>query len=643
MKEYKEIISEIYRIDEMIRLHSSNPSKFMLEQYEFKKEELLGELREDIKKYNEAYRLGNPLISDSEYDQLLEQLALLSPNDELLTKVGIEISDETRKVKLPIVMGSMSKVKSYEELIHWLKLKNIPIDCELILTPKLDGLSFVTDEVSGFTRGDGVYGQRSDDHYKLIGNKFKEVGKFTFGEIMMSRTIFNEKYSDEYKNSRNLVAGQINNKNPQPILKDMVLIRYGIDDDSFDKKSDQLDYLNKNQEIKIPFKITTIDKLSDDNLKDLFYSWNTEYELDGIIVELNDIEIRNKLGRETSSNNPHYARAYKANFEEVKETIILEINWHISKNSLLKPVAKVEKVSLDGAVVEFCTLNNAKFVKDNGIGVGSIITIKRSGGVIPKIVDVIKRIDFEMPKVEGGVKWNDSGIELVVLAETDEQSIKKIISFFEILEADNVGEGVITQLYNAGYKTIKQILSLTKGDLEKIDRFGKRKSTIIYDSIKKSTSDVPLSKLQHASNLFENLGSKKLILLDHFTEKPTMDQLMSIEGFAEISSKSYLEGIDKFKEFIKDLPITIKKEQEKDKEKMENDLEGMSFCFSGVRRKDLELVIENKSGKISSGVSKNTTHLILKDLESTSSKTVKAKELGIEILSVDELEKLLGL
>ena len=204
------------------------------------------------------------------------------------------------------------------------------------------------------------------------------------------------------------------------------------------------------------------------------------------------------------------------------------------------------------------TGNNARFVKDLGLGVGAKVVVKRSGMVIPIIADVITSVEFVQPTIEGvEVDWNEAGIELITLTETDDQKLKKIVAFFEILEADNVSEGVITQLWDAGYKTIKDVLNLTTSDLEKIDRFGKRKADIVYKSIQKSVSNVQLSKLQHATGIFKGLGSKKLVLLEDFKTKPTIDQVMSIEGFAEVSAQSYIDSYDTFFEFIKDLPVTI--------------------------------------------------------------------------------------
>jgi DNA ligase (NAD+) len=149
-----------------------------------------------------------------------------------------------------------------------------------------------------------------------------------------------------------------------------------------------------------------------------------------------------------------------------------------------------------------------------------------------------------------------------------------------------------------------------------------------------------LSKLQHATGIFKGLGSKKLVLLEDFKTKPTVDQVMSIEGFAEVSAKSYIDSYDIFFDFIKDLPVTITEKVEA--VKVGTDLEGKSFVFTGVRRPDLESDIESRGGKIGSGVSKTTTHLVMKAIGSGSSKEKKAIDLGVEVITVEQLEKLLN-
>ena len=618
---------------------------------------MIDRIVEKLEEANEKYRQGNPIMSDYDYDQLLETLFDYDPQNEYFNKVGHSVSDESRKAKLPIEMASMNKIKSMDDINDWCRLKGISKNEVVIITPKFDGLSLCVNELTedAFTRGNGEYGQKSNEHYKLIGNKLYENSddllgsvafSYTYGEVMMSKSTFMTKYSSEFANPRNLTAGLINSKEASEPLRDCNYIKYGAIPfdgfkDEFKTKEDILNYLNQNQKEEVKNFKCKISELTEGILIELFHNWSVDYEIDGLIIEINDLTLQDKLGRENSSNNPVWARAFKhPSFEQSAETDVIGISWNISKNGLLKPVVHVNPIRLDGVTVSNVTGNNARFVKDMGIGIGAKVVIRRSGMVIPLIVEVLESVDFVIPTIEGvEIGWNDAGIELVTLTETDEQKIKKNIAFFEILEADQLGTGVITQLWDAGYKTIKDILNLTTSDLEKIDRFGKRKAQIVFDSIQKSVTDVQLSKLQHATGIFKGLGSKKLVLLEDFKTKPTVDQVMKIEGFAEISAKTYVDSYDEFFNFVKDLPITISEKVEV--VKTGNDLDGMVVVYTGIRDKNSEEVIVSRGGKIGSSVSKNTTHLVCKDPNSGSSKLEKAKSLGIEIMSVDDLNILL--
>ena len=617
---------------------------------------MVKEIENRIIEANNAYRTGNAIMSDREYDSLLEELSKLDPDNALLSTIGIEITDETRKRKLDIPMASMNKIKTMDDIKDWIRLKSIPKDTLIVITPKYDGLSLCVDEFknTATTRGDGVFGHASDEHYKLIKNHLYEENVndsdkeflYTYGEVIMPKAIFEDKYSEDFANPRNLVAGLLNSKDVSDSLSDCLYVKYGAIPNpnarfKFGAKSEILDHLNEGQKVKVNFKLIPLQHITEDMLLSLFKEWSSDFEIDGLILEVNDLHLQEKLGRETSTNNPVWARAFKHDsFEQRAETEVIGISWNISKQGLLKPILHVNPIRLDGVTVSNVTGNNARFVKDMGLGVGAKVVIKRSGMVIPLIVDVLETVEFTMPKIEGiEIDWNENGIELVTLTETDEQKLKKNIAFFEILEADNVGEGVITQLWEAGYETIEDILSLSKADLEKIDRFGKRKSQIVFDSIKKSVNGVELSKLQHATGIFTGLGSKKLALLEGFKTKPTINQVMEIEGFAEISAKTYVDNYDKFYEFIKDLPVTIT--EKKETEKVSTDLDNEVFVFTGVRRKDLEEVIQSKGGTIGGSVSKNTTYLVMKAKGSGSSKEVKAESLGVKIITVDELEEIL--
>lgn len=602
-----------------------------------------------LEEANEAYRTGNAIISDKDYDEMVDLLFSYDPENEFFSKVGIEILDETRKSKLPIDMASMNKIKTIEDIRTWLRLKGINPNTEIVCTPKYDGLSLCHDEINTntWTRGDGEFGQKSDEHYKLIQNHLSlksDVFTYTYGEVIMPKQVFLDKYSLEFANPRNLVAGLLNSKEVTEPLKDLQFIKYGAipnEGFNFKTKSDILDMLNSGQEVKVNYHLFEAEDITEELLVELFKRWSTDYEIDGIILEVNDLNLQTSLGRETSSNNPCYARAFKHDsFEQKSEATVLGISWNISKHGLLKPVLHITPIKLDGVTVSNVTGNNAKFVKDMGLGIGAKVVVKRSGMVIPLIVEVLETVEFVIPVIEGtDIDWNENGIELITLTETDDQKLKQNVAFFEILEADNVSEGIITQLWDAGYKTIEDILNVTTTQLESIDRFGKRKAQIVYNSIQKSVTDVQLSKLMHASGLFLGLGSKKLKLVEHFSEKPKLDDITSIEGFAEISAKSFIDGYDRFYEFIKDLPITIA--QKVEAVKVGTDLEGKSFVFTGVRDKISEEVIISRGGKIGSSVSKTTTYLIMREKGSGSSKEIKAISLGVEILTLNELKILL--
>ena len=151
-----------------------------------------------LEEANEAYRTGNAIISDKDYDEMVDLLFSYDPENEFFSKVGIEILDETRKSKLPIDMASMNKIKTIEDIHTWLRLKGINPNTEIVCTPKYDGLSLCHDEINTntWTRGDGEFGQKSDEHYKLIQNHLSlksDVFTYTYGEVIMPKQVFLDK------------------------------------------------------------------------------------------------------------------------------------------------------------------------------------------------------------------------------------------------------------------------------------------------------------------------------------------------------------------------------------------------------------------------------------------------------------------
>ncbi len=650
-------------------------------------------LKATITEANEKYRTGNAIMTDAEYDKLVDELHSMAPDDVFFDQVGYISNDDTRKDKLPIEMRSMNKLKIIEEVVKWLvvKMTVLKIDINtvsLCLTPKYDGAAFTEDEESkqGWTRGDGDYGQKSDGHIAIITGETKKLPIYSFGEIIMKDQVFEENYSQEsigdhkkFSNPRNMVSGKLNDdklddKEVYGALKNCHYVRYGFvskDGKSY-SKSQQIDELNNNlNDIKVPYMIVTLDKITAEFMLNQFNEWRKEFAIDGIVIDINDADICEKLGRETNGN-PAYARAYKsASFESKKETVAIGITWQVSKKGLLKPVVQVEPINLGGVTVSNVTGNNAKHIKNFAINVGSKITLIRSGQVIPKIIQVedvkipftssektakefekeynaaVKLrsgLSFNLPTncpcCNSEVEWDETEIELVCLnADCKDQQLGRIVAFFEILEVDNVNEGVVSQLFESGFDTIEKILKMSQKDMENIDRFGERKAEIVYNSIHSKMKNVSLSKIQHASSFFRTLGSKKLKLLEKFTQTPTFDEIMLVDGFAEKSAKAYLAGLDRYNKFVSVLPVNIVKEQPKVASSSE--CATMNVTFTGIRRKDLEDIIQERGGVIGDSVSKNTTHLIMKSKNSGSSKEQKAEKLGITIWEVKELENFL--
>lgn len=606
-----------------------------------------------VNKINEAnyyYRIGQAIMPDSKYDELIEQLKEADPDNDLLLHIGYQVSD--RKAKLPIDMASMNKIKTIEEITDWFRLKSIPAKTQIIITPKYDGLSLCVNEQHqiAYTRGDGKIGQLSTLHYGFMKNKLKSEYniQFTFGEAIMPKSVFIDNYSGEFANARNLVSGLFNSKEPSEYLKDCVYIKYGAHGHDCKTKQELLDILNNDQEYKVPYVVTSIHEVDDNLVQSLFKKWSEEFEIDGLILEINNFEDQEVLGRETSTNNPVWARALKhKSFETSAVSVVKNITWNISKQGFLKPTINIQPVPLDGVIISNVTGNNARYIKEMGIGIGSEVVVVRSGMVIPVITEVITTKPFEIP-AEFDCEWNESEVELIVKTETKEQVLQKVVSFFSVLEAKGISEGILTQIldhYRDSWSSFKDaislILNMKESDMLSIYRFGKKKAKSTFWAIQTCTKDVSLAKLQHATGVFNGLGSKKLELLTHFDSKPSVSEVMAIDGFAQKSAEVFVNSWDTFYEFIDGLPITIAK-TDVPEVVVSDDLNGLAFCFTGVRLPQIEEVIKSRGGQIASGVTKKTTHLISKTKGSGSSKEQKAIELGIEIMNVQELEDFLN-
>lgn len=625
--------------------------------------ERIDELANLIEKHNLKYRNGiedEESVSDEVYDSWIDELESLVPTHPVLVKVGYQIplEDKERMQNIPVPMASMKKNKTIEEITKWRKSKGISDEDLMTMTPKLDGLSFAVNERNGdgWSRGDGLTGLYSPEHYKLIQHRPLNDDNRTYdfyavGEVIMARKIFEENkfLKDDgkpFKNPRNLVSAKIIKKKTDDILKYCVYIRYGLFSDTMQyNKDEQLIILNTINPHQIPYVAMAAGDITEEILNNLFKEWNVEFEIDGIIIEVNDYHLREKIGREQSTNNPGYARAFKGKFEDSAETTVVKVPCEVSKQGFLKPTVRINPVQLNGVTVSNPTGNNYKFIRANGIGPGAVIRVMRSGMVIPKIVEVLQPVPFEMPtecpECKGPVEWNETEVEICCInIDCPAQKLMRMVSFFKIIGVDKMGEGICEQLYNAGYDTIHKIVSMSQNDMKALDRFGDRKSEVIFNNIKNALTDISLSKLQHASGCFRSLGSKKLELLTHLNKDVTVDEIKAIKGFSDTLAFNYITGRPKFENFINGLSVTIK--QSVDEVEITSDkCKNWIVVFTGFTDENLEKKIKERSGKIGSSVNKKTTHLVIKEKGSGSSKEVKATELNVPVFNIGEFMALL--
>ena len=617
------------------------------------------ELKQKLEEANKEYReTGETSLTDEEYDYLLETV----DDEQFKNKIGVEV--DKNKIDLPVKMGSMNKIKTDEEIDSWKKSKNLSESDIVLITPKFDGMSLLVSYEGGsfngaYTRGNGEVGQDVTEHlrYTKIGqNKLPEdFTGYLVGEAIMKEKVFEKKYKEEFKNPRNMVSGiLVGRKEISKELYDIDFIAFNVYSTTteFVKRSAHIGFCNKYNNSKFGYLIPALTwKLSRVNSAEMQRVFDdiVHYQCDGVIMELNDCDRQLAMGLETNSLNPSFARAWKPDGGEGKPTKVIDISWSVSKSGYVKPVVQIETVDIAGVSINNVTGNNAKFIKDNNIGKGSIVTVIRSGDVIPKIINVVlpsseSGLCSNCPSCDSELDWNKTKVELVCPnGLCDEKVISQNVEFFKIMGVEEVGEGVVKQLYEAGYKSIPMIISTSQGEFEALDGFGERKAEIVYSQIHSKLTDVPVYTLQHASNLFKGLGERKLKLLEQYDSldnKPQLSEILAIDGYSDKTADVYLKAFEKFWNYYETVKGFIHiKEYEPP---VVGALSGKTFVFTGGKPKNLIDKINSLGGKEGTSVSNKAFAVITKEKGSGSSKEKKALDLGIHLWNWEELEDFLG-
>jgi len=593
---------------------------------------------------NYYYNTNKVLFDDDTYDILKDKLKERAPENPVLKTVGIDVIHN--KVVLPYYMGSMNKY-AIDGIKNWICKYNGPY----IISDKLDGISalYVVDVNNKlYTRGNGKVGSDISNLINYVNISVPKLNQkiVVRGELIMSKQNF-EKYSKINSNARSLVSGQVNAKKPDiELLKNIDFIAYELLYPNMEPIK-QFELLKK-----LNFKTPNISKT---NLKEISklgsnlegshlleslitHRVNSDYDIDGIIVTDNSSYETNISG------NPKYSFAFKMNGSG-KETEILDIQWNPSKHGYLKPRLLLKPIELGGSIIKHTTGFHAKYIINNSLGPGSIIRLVKSGEVIPHIIDIIKSTSPKLPDVD--YKWDATKVNFIMKNPNKDYHIKKITSFFSVLNVENISSGIVTKLYEHNYDSIYKILSLTIEDLIKLPGFREKSATKIYNNIHKIIDNpIDISKLMSASLKFgRGFGIKRFeFILSRYPNildiNIVSDMIIDIPGFQETTAKQFIQGLTQFKLFLCELPmIKIKPFQNilsiSDNKMFNN----KQIVMTGFRDSVIQEFISLNGGKIQDNVNKNTSFVITKDENSFSSKIDKANLLGINIISLDNFKK----
>lgn len=630
-----------------------------------------------IKYYNQTYRIGHPEISDAEYDQLVDQLKRIDPNNEWFQHIEPAIIPNNRKRTLPVPMKSLNKVKSMSELKKWYQSLGLTQTTGLVCMPKFDGLSLLCNEITGeaFSRGGAENeGQDCTAHYQDMSHiKHKNGFQYTYGEFVISRANWHQYFQgknseltgEPFKSPRNTAAGLLNRDNPCRYLQYATFFRYGINAPLLKNYTTFYTLIEDictifNQEHLYGF--YHLDELTEDVLANLFKEWSALYPIDGIVVYLNDLYLWEAIGRHQTTGNPLYAIAYKhPDFTETFETTVKDITWKASKSGALKPVVNIEMVDTGDCNMENPTGYNAGWINDHEIAKGAKILVTRSGGVIPKILSVIEPANeteqsdlwddlAECPHCQSPTRWNENGIELCCTnPQCDGRLLAKAVFFYTTCGAENIGEETLAKIFKAGYTTIPQMLNVTYDQLIHIDGFGDGIANIILDNNQRIMQGVDAATLMQASDCFTGVGKIKAQKwldeigqenIDLFYKQQYILASPDSEQFKKLNKtqQAFAIGLPLFYQFVDNTQIPILLPQPA-QDNQNGVCANMSVCMSGFRDAKIEQYIKSEGGTIVSGVSKKTTHLIVKDKAATSSKINKALEFGVQIIDIDEFSQ----
>lgn len=639
----------------------------------------LNRMKELIEILNNASRLyyqySTPIMTDFEYDKLYDELEKLEKETNTVLSnsptqnVEPEAIDSLVKVEHPAPMLSLSKTKSISELASFLGNQ------EGLISWKLDGLTIVLTYKdgklsSGVTRGNGIIGEVVTENVK----KFKNIPltipyKGTLvvrGEAVIKYSDFNKMNeeldddSSQYKNPRNLCSGSVRQLDSKVTAKrnvNCIIFALIESEKKFKLKSEEFEWLKS-----LGFDVVEYHKVTSNNIEEqVLYFKNeiNEYDIpsDGLVLLYNDIEYGKQLG--TTAKYPKNAIAFKWK-DETAETKLIDVDWLVSRTGLINPVAVFEPVELEGTIVSRASLHNVSILQGLSLGIGDTILVYKANMIIPQIADNLTQsnslaIPNKCPVCnhEARIISSNDVKYLYCMNDFCPAKLVKRLSQFTSRNAMNIeglSDAIINKLADEGLiKTYADIYNLKryKNDIISFEGFGEKSYDNLINSIEKSRN-VKLANFIFALGIPDiGLSRAKLICKNYSNDinkirNLTFEELSKIDGIGEIIAKGWIDTFNN-DDFIKELELLLKEVNFTDTSIDNNQpLKDLTFVITGsvnnfTNRDELVEYIESYGGKVVKAISNNVNYLINNDITSTSTKNTKAKELGIKIISENDL------
>ncbi len=654
------------------------------------------ELRTSLIYHAERYYVyDSPEISDYDYDMMYARLLSLEAEYPSLVvpesptqRVGGKALEKFEKVTHTVKMNSLSDVFSYEEIEDFVnRVKNSVGEVVFSVEPKIDGLSVSLSYengvfVRGATRGDGEVGEDVTENLKTVYSiplKLKKPLTLTVrGEVYMPVSVFekiNAKREAEGKalmaNPRNAAAGSLRQ------LDSKITAKRKLDIFVFNLQEGDI-YGDGRQPIDHSETLGTLKELGFKTLENTRLARDTSeiiehikyvggireelgYDIDGIVIKVNSLSDRIKLGEGT--NTPKWAVAYKYPPEE-KETRLEDITVAVGRTGVLTPNAVLSPVRLAGTVVSRATLHNLEFIKERNIKIGDTVIVRKAGDIIPEVVRALtekrdgSEREFMMPTLcpscnEPVFYDADEAAAARCTNSACPAQLSRSIEHFASKGAMNIeglGPQIVELLLDASLiSDVADLYSLKADDIAKLERMGKKSADNLVKSIENSKS-AGLERLIYALGI-RNIGEVAAAALASRYKtltacfEATVEELLSIEDFGEITAECVVNFFShqpnrKLCERLIDAGLVTEAVAVAASKK----LEGLTFVLTGtlptMSRDEAGALIKANGGKVSGSVSSKTSYVVAG--EAAGSKLTKAQSLGVKIISEEELLELIN-